>query len=154
MHDYKYRMRNSNRAIILSCLFLAVFQVNSFAEESVFNSDSDFAQVVAVRMVHRSGGSWDVHTAVLHNDQGWDHYADIWQIVDAEKGTVLGERILAHPHDNEQPFTRSLSGVKIPGSTGEVIIRSRCNRHDYGGKEIHVVIPGNPELGLELNITK
>jgi hypothetical protein len=39
-------------------------------------------------------------------DEGWDHYANKWDVVDPS-GRVLGERILHHPHVNEQPFTRS-----------------------------------------------
>jgi hypothetical protein len=47
------------------------------------------------------------------SDAGWEHYADRWQVLDAG-GTVLGERVLLHPHDTEQPFTRSQSGIEIP----------------------------------------
>ena len=35
-------------------------------------------------------------------------------IVCTPDGKVLGYRKLHHPHENEQPFTRSLSGVEIP----------------------------------------
>lgn len=58
-----------------------------------------------------------------HPDTGWDHYADGWRIEDAS-GTVLGLRVLGHPHVNEQPFTRSL---KIDGPLPAVVyIRPRC----------------------------
>jgi hypothetical protein len=34
-------------------------------------------------------------------------------------------RVLGHPHVNEQPFTRSLSGVQIPKGTAQVQIQAR-----------------------------
>lgn len=135
-------------------LLLIIILIDVSAAEPGFNPDSDYAQVESVRMVYRSGEKWDVHVAVFHNDEGWDHYANVWQIVDAADGTVIGERVLAHPHDNEQPFTRSLSGVTIDSGTRGVIIRSRCNLHEYGGKEIRVEIPEDPEAGLILNISE
>ena len=127
--------------------FLLLTSLTVFASDGNHNPDPNFAQVKSVRMVYRSDGRWDVHAAVFHNDEGWNHYANIWQVVDSATGEVLGERILAHPHDTEQPFTRSLTGFAIPGSVREVRIRSRCNLHDYGGREITVKIPGDLTRG-------
>ena len=70
--------------------------------------------------------SFDV--TLEHDDTGWEHYADSWQVVD-ENGSVLGERVLHHPHVNEQPFTRSLSGVKIPDGTSTVWIQAHDSIH-------------------------
>ena len=78
---------------------------------------------------------------VEHDDSGWDHYADGWQVV-APDGTVLGTRVLYHPHENEQPFTRSLSGVKIPESITQVLVRARDSVHGFGGEEQTVKLPG------------
>lgn len=77
---------------------------------------------------------------VQHADEGWDHYANQWDVLDAE-GNVLGERVLLHPHENEQPFTRSLSGVKIPPGLQQVTIRAQDSVHGYGGQEIVVKLP-------------
>ncbi|MEQ6202156.1 hypothetical protein ABMC88_03785 [Sulfitobacter sp. HNIBRBA2951] len=60
----------------------------------------------------KSGDTFTFTVTLKHTDTGWDDYADAWRIKDAD-GNVLGERKLAHPHVEEQPFTRSLSGVKI-----------------------------------------
>ncbi len=72
---------------------------------------------VEIKMVelrsNNGGKSWVFHVTLKHNDTGWDHYADAWQVVD-EDGKVLAKRVLYHPHEHEQPFTRSLSGVKLP----------------------------------------
>lgn len=61
-----------------------------------------------------------------HPDTGWDHYADAWEVLDAD-GNSLGIRELAHPHETEQPFTRSLGGVAIPAGATSVFVRARCN---------------------------
>ena len=77
---------------------------------------------------------------VRHADEGWDHYADKWEVLDGN-GNVLGVREFAHPHVREQPFTRSLDGVEIPDGVEEVIIRAGDSVHGYGGKELTVRIP-------------
>ena len=69
---------------------------------------------------------WRIDVTLAHPDTGWDHYADAWQ-VETPEGEVLGIRELAHPHVDEQPFTRSLSGVEVPEGLTSVAIRARCN---------------------------
>ena len=98
----------------------------------------DYAQVVSVRAVEQESGQWRFDVTLRHNDEGWDHYADTWQVVRPSDGQVLGERVLAHPHENEQPFTRSLSGVSIPKELRVVSIRAKCNVHGFGGREVSV----------------
>ena len=61
---------------------------------------------------------------IRHPDTGWDHYADGWRVLDMD-GNELGMRVLFHPHENEQPFTRSLDGVKIPNGTTQVQVQAR-----------------------------
>ena len=95
------------------------------------------ADVVDVRVTKQHGGSFSFDVAVRHADAGWKHYADGWRVV-APDGTVLGTRTLLHPHDNEQPFTRSLTGVRIPDRIGRVTIRAHEKVHGWGGKEITV----------------
>jgi len=73
----------------------------------------------------QAGDTWRFDVTLLHPDTGWDHYADAWEVLDAD-GNSLGIRVLGHPHVNEQPFTRSLSGVFIPQGTSEVFVRARC----------------------------
>lgn len=79
---------------------------------------------------------------VSHADEGWDHYADRWEILGPE-GEVLGVRELLHPHVDEQPFTRSLGGVGIPAGVNEVQVRARDSVHGYGGAEVMVALPGD-----------
>lgn len=79
----------------------------------------------------QSGGAWTFDVTVAHADEGWDHYADGWEVA-ADDGVVLGHRTLAHPHVTEQPFTRSLSGVEIPDGVQIVQIRAHDSVHGWG----------------------
>lgn len=101
------------------------------------NPDLDYAQVEFVRAARDGNGLWTFNTTVRHNDQGWDHYADAWQVLDLN-GNLLAERILTHPHDNEQPFTRSQSNIDLPSDMAEVVVRAKCNVHGFGGQEVLV----------------
>ncbi len=95
------------------------------------------ADVVGIEAVRDNAGNWRFNVSVAHADEGWDHYADKWDVV-APDGTVLGTRVLHHPHENEQPFTRSLSGVVIPESIDEVTVRAHDSQHGYEGKPMKV----------------
>ena len=83
-----------------------------------------FADAPVVENVIVSGDRFNV--TLSHPDTGWDHYADGWEVLDAD-GNSLGIRELLHPHVAEQPFTRSLSGVNIPQGAQVVYVRARCN---------------------------
>lgn len=97
------------------------------------------ADVVAVK-VRGGGGTFGFDVTVRHADQDWKHYADRWDVV-GPGGRVLGKRVLYHPHDQEQPFTRSLSGVRIPADVKSVTIRSHDKVHGLGGREMTVDLP-------------
>jgi hypothetical protein len=95
------------------------------------------ADVVQVEAVGQRDGTWRFMVSVRHGDTGWDHYADKWDVV-APDGAVLGTRVLLHPHEREQPFTRSLGGVKIPAQITQVTLRAHDSQHGYGGAEVTV----------------
>ncbi|WP_108882705.1 hypothetical protein [Anderseniella sp. Alg231-50] len=95
------------------------------------------ADVVGVTATKASDGTWSFHVTVLHGDEGWDHYANRWDVI-APDGTVLGTRTLHHPHETEQPFTRSLGGVRVPDGVVSVTIRANDSVHGTGGKEFSV----------------
>lgn len=84
---------------------------------------ADPAKVQSVK-VSKGAGTYTFDVTISHTDMGWEDYADAWRIKDMD-GNVLGERNLAHPHVDEQPFTRSLSGVKIPQGVTSVVIEAR-----------------------------
>jgi len=77
---------------------------------------------------------------VASADEGWAKYADEWT-VQAEDGTVLGTRTLLHPHDDEQPFTRSLTGVQIPEGYSTVVVAARDSVDGYCGATLEVEVP-------------
>ncbi|RNC95311.1 MAG: hypothetical protein ED558_09605 [Oricola sp.] len=95
------------------------------------------ADVVGVEARQADSGTWHFDVTVAHADEGWDHYADLWEVVGPDSA-VLGSRVLAHPHVDEQPFTRSLSGVSIDGAIGSVTVRARDSVHGFGGAEMTV----------------
>ena len=98
------------------------------------------AAVLDAQLAPASDGTWRIDVTVEHADQGWDHYADAWEVV-APDGSVLGTRILLHPHETEQPFARSLSGVAIPADVGEITIPAHDSIHGWGGPELTIPIP-------------
>lgn len=84
-------------------------------------------------------GTCRFSVTVEHADAGWDHYADRWEILDAQ-GEIIAVRELAHPHDNEQPFTRSLGGVRIPPGVEQLTLRAHDSVHGYGGRELELAL--------------
>ena len=95
------------------------------------------ADVLKVEVTEIPGSGYTFQVTVRHADEGWEHYADRWDLL-APDGGVLATRILHHPHVDEQPFTRSLSGVELPSDVSEVTVRARDSVHGYGGEEIRV----------------
>jgi hypothetical protein len=99
------------------------------------------ADVVAAEATESPNGTWRFDVTVRHDDEGWDHYADAWDVLTLD-GEVLATRKLLHPHEYEQPFTRSLSGVEIPDGVEEVEVRAHDSVHEYGGITLKVTLPG------------
>lgn len=98
------------------------------------------ADVVDVKMRKDGDGTYSFDVTVRHGDTGWKHFANKWEVFAPDGKTVLGTRTLYHPHEDEQPFTRSQSGVRIPAGTKFVIIRAHDSVHGYGGIEKRVEI--------------
>ncbi|MDZ7708387.1 MAG: hypothetical protein U5J97_10960 [Trueperaceae bacterium] len=119
-------------------------------EKIAFEASLDFAQVEKVVVTVADDGTYRFSVTVRHRDEGWDHYADVWEVYDPESGEVLGTRELAHPHDTEQPFTRSLSSVRIPGGVRLVAVRAACNVHGFGGREVALDLDTEEGDGYEV----
>jgi hypothetical protein len=98
------------------------------------------AQIANAVASQSSDGSYRFDVTVRHDDEGWQHYADSWQVLTVD-GRVLGERILLHPHVDEQPFTRSLSGLSIPPEIHLVRIRVHDTLHGYSSETVEVSLP-------------
>ncbi|WP_372677026.1 hypothetical protein [Desulfosarcina sp.] len=98
------------------------------------------ADVTRVEVRQTASGIFHFDVTVRHDDTGWDHYADRWEVL-APDGTLLGTRTLYHPHVDEQPFTRSLSGVAVAETILEVTVRAHDSVHAFGGKTVTMALP-------------
>ena len=98
------------------------------------------APVIEAAQATRTGDSWRFDVTLSHPDSGWDHYAHAWRVLDPD-GTGLGIRVLAHPHEQEQPFTRSLGNVHIPPGLAEVKIEARCLTAGWSGNLATLSLP-------------
>ena len=98
------------------------------------------ADVLKVEVKPTGSDSFQFSVTVRHDDKGWDHFANKWDVV-APDGTVLATRILHHPHENEQQFTRSLGDVIIPVEIPAVTVRAHDSVHGYGGQTVRIDLP-------------
>ncbi len=99
------------------------------------------ADVVDVRVRQSAPGVYDFDVTLRSQDKGWAYYADAFEVL-APDGTVIGRRILLHPHETEQPFTRDLHGVRIPMGVTDVVVRARHKPKGYDGRTMRVRLPG------------
>ncbi|WP_246539984.1 hypothetical protein [sulfur-oxidizing endosymbiont of Gigantopelta aegis] len=103
------------------------------------NSWANSVEVVNVDIQAQGNHQYQFAVTLRHEDGGWDHYANRWEILDTE-GNIMATRTLYHPHVNEQPFTRSLTAT-LPESVKTVIIRAHDSVHQYGDKDMKVSLP-------------
>jgi len=106
---------------------------------ATFNVFAGEVDVIDVSIESLGGGNFRINATLEHADTGWDHYANRWEVLD-ESGNLLGTRELAHPHVNEQPFTRSLR-VSIPADVKNISIRANDSVHDDGGRVFELEVP-------------
>ena len=97
------------------------------------------ADVVDGKITALGDGRFRIDATVLHEDSGWDHYADRWDVL-AVDGRILGTRELAHPHEDEQPFTRSLT-LTLPEGISVVMLQANDSVHGLGGKILELAVP-------------
>ena len=122
-------MNNRNAMMKLLAVILLLAASASFADE---------VRIVDVKV--ECPGSCTFAVTLEHNDEGWNHYANQWDVLSLD-GKLLGSRVLYHPHESEQPFTRSLSGVMIPAGVSQVKVRAMDSVHGYSKQEVLVDIP-------------
>jgi hypothetical protein len=116
------------------------------------------ADVVFVRAVQTAPDTWTFEVTVAHPDTGWDDYADGWDVV-LPDGTVVKPnldapytRLLLHPHETEQPFTRSQSGIVIPAAVTQVTVRAHDLVDGWGGRV--VVVDLTQASGVDFEIER
>jgi hypothetical protein len=123
---------SSFRALLGLCLL-----VSACGGSPDTTAASGCADVVDVAADRDAAGLWTFSVTVRSADTGWEKYADAWEVTGPD-ATVLGTRELAHPHVDEQPFTRSLGGVSIPAGVGEVTVRARDSVAGFCGEVVVV----------------
>ena len=102
------------------------------------------ADVLHVRAIEAADGSWTFHVTVEHLDTGWEDYADGWDVLTPDGAVFKPDpdspfsRLLLHPHENEQPFTRSQSGIVITAGVTQVLVRAHDLVDGFGGREVLV----------------
>jgi hypothetical protein len=128
---------------LISSLWILVLLNNTYAGD---------VEIIAAKFQQTKTGIWSVNVTLKHDDAGWDHYADNWQIVDGE-GKILGDRVLYHPHVDEQPFTRSLSHVNIPSHVEVVYVTAHDKVHGWTPNRLKVDLghAKNNYLNVEKN---
>lgn len=100
------------------------------------------ADVTFVRALQTATDTWAFYVTVQHPDTGWEDYADGWDVVLPDGSVVKPDpespftRLLLHPHEEEQPFTRSQSGIILPPDATTVTVRAHDLVDGYGGKEV------------------
>lgn len=125
-----FPFESMNRKMLFSIAILAYWQLVAAGDANVLQVNPSCTKDLVC--------SFDV--TVEHADSGWDHYANKWDVLTTD-GTIVASRELLHPHENEQPFTRSLHDVKLPAGTKEVDVRAYDSVHGYGGQMVRVSIP-------------
>jgi hypothetical protein len=125
------------QALILGAMLIFTAPANAVGD----------ADVVKAQARNTSPGVWSFSVTISHPDAGWDHYADGWDVVLPDGRVVKPApsedftRTLWHPHVNEQPFTRSQSGIKIPSDVKQVTVRAHSKPDGFGGKTVLVTLP-------------
>jgi len=99
------------------------------------------AEVIEVKIKSVGVNQYRIDTTIKHADTGWDHYANAWLVFD-EMGNKIGERILHHPHVNEQPFTRGLT-LSIATGVKTIIIKAQDSVHGLNEKGVQIKVPHN-----------
>jgi len=129
---FKTCLSNTCRSTFLAAVTAATMLTGGF---SVAND----AAITAVDIKPTGDRMFLVSVTLEHADTGWDHYANRWDVLD-QQGNLLGSRVLAHPHVNEQPFTRSLR-VEIPAGIKVVTIVASDSVHGDNEETVQVEVP-------------
>ena len=128
------------------------------AEAETAANGAGNADVLFVEARETGTNTYTFNVTVAHPDTGWEDYADGWDVV-LPDGTVVKAnpedaftRVLLHPHENEQPFTRSQSNIAIPADVTSVIVRAHDLVDGFGGRE--VVVDLETEAGSDFEVTR
>jgi len=135
----------------IKCLIKTALLGSLFALTSLALANE--VEVVDVKATQASDKTWSFAVTLKHADEGWDHYANEWQVI-ASDDKILATRTLYHPHVNEQPFTRGTQGVKIPDDIKTVRIIAKDTVHGLSKKAVELELATNTVKQITLDLKK
>lgn len=146
---FSFAPRPVHFALAVLALWLLI---NSIAQAQQGDADVTF-----VRAIDHGEPGWAFHVTVEHADTGWEDYCNGWDVL-TDTGVVLKHnesdpftRLLFHPHENEQPFTRSESRLQVPEGTKSLTVRAHDIVDGFGGKEIVIDLASQSGAGYEIS---
>lgn len=105
-------------------------------------SEQRYPEVVDAELESSGGGEeYALSVTISSPYDSPRRYADGWRVMDGE-GEVLGRHELMHDHANEQPFTRTQTGLEIPEEVEEITVEARDSQNGYGGEIVAVPVSG------------
>ncbi len=138
----KWKIKASIRTLLLGSLLTT--STMALANE---------VEVVDVKATQSSDKTWSFSVTLKHADEGWDHYANEWQVI-APNDKILATRTLYHPHVNEQPFTRGTQGVKISDDIKTVRIIAKDTVHGLSKNAVELELATNMIKKITLDLKK
>jgi hypothetical protein len=121
------------RSLCALCV-AAAFQISAMPVQA------DSPRVINAEVSPNGDGTYTVSATIRHGDTGWGHYADNFEVLTPD-GRLLGRRVLYHPHETEQPFTRSLGDVAVPAGISRIVVRAHDKVHGYGQQTVTLTLP-------------
>jgi hypothetical protein len=103
-------------------------------------ADQRHPDIVDVEITTAGEQTFDLAVTVSSPYDTPDRYADGWRVLTPD-GTELATHTLMHDHADEQPFTRTQSGVEIPADVERVTVEGRDQRFGFGGATVTVDVP-------------
>lgn len=98
-------------------------------------ADAAYPDVVDVAVTPGGDGTYTFDVTISSPYDTPERYADAFRVRTPD-GRVLGVRELTHPHQDEQPFTRSLAGVEAPPDAETLVVEARDLVNGWGGATV------------------
>jgi hypothetical protein len=134
-------MRKGTIGFLTSLLFAAGLLTDGVAAVRQAGAEQKYPDVIAAKVTPAGSDRFNFDVTISSPYDTPQRYADGFRVV-GPGGKVYGERKLLHDHANEQPFTRDLYGVAIPGGVRKVTVEARDQRYGYGGRKLEAALPG------------
>jgi hypothetical protein len=132
-------MRRIHFVVLMAACATTLASNFAFAQST--GTEQKFPDVMDVKITSLGNNRFDFDVTVSSPYDTPQRYCDAFKVTDSE-GKLLGERVLLHDHQTEQPFTRDLRGIVIPAAVRMVTVQGRDLKFGYGGKSVQRALPG------------